>query len=107
MTLPASFRAHKFFPFIESLIKRGLFRGRIEAEPNIAVFNAHIEAVKSTVPADRLLVFSVDQGWEPLCAFLGTDVPDSPFPHANEGEGMFEKLKMGFWGSEGPQESSL
>lgn len=99
-------RAHKFFPFIESLIRRGLFRGRIESESNIAVFNAHIEAVKSTVPADRLLVFRVDQGWEPLCAFLGTDVPDGPFPHANEGEGMLEKFKVGFWGSEGLRESS-
>ena len=45
------------------------------------------------------LVFSVEQGWEPLCKFLGVDVPNVPFPHANEGEGMLEKLKMGFWES--------
>ncbi len=25
-------------------------------------------------------------GWEPLCAFLGKDVPDVPFPRANERE---------------------
>ena len=37
-----------------------------------------------TVPADRLLVMSVKDGWEPLCRFLGKPVPNAPFPHANE-----------------------
>ena len=36
------------------------------------------------MPADRLLVFDVKQGWEPLCAFLGVLVPDTPFPHVND-----------------------
>ena len=34
---------------------------------------------------DDLLVLRVTDGdgWEPLCQFLGRDVPDEPFPHAN------------------------
>lgn len=36
--------------------------------------------VKARVPADRLLVYDVDDGWEPLCGFLGQDVPAEPFP---------------------------
>ncbi len=53
----------------------------------IRVFQAHNEAVQQHVPADRLLVFRVTEGWEPLCAFLGCDVPDGvPFPHLNEGD---------------------
>lgn len=35
------------------------------------------------VPKDRLLEWSADEGWEPLCRFLGKEVPDMPFPHAN------------------------
>jgi Sulfotransferase domain len=35
------------------------------------------------VPADRLLVYEVTHGWEPLCAFLGVPVPDEPFPSAS------------------------
>ena len=31
----------------------------------------------------RLLVYSADQGWEPLCAFLGLPVPATPFPKVN------------------------
>ena len=26
----------------------------------------------------------VEDGWEPLCAFLGLPVPDAPFPHLND-----------------------
>ena len=39
--------------------------------------------VRAEVPADRLLVYEVTQGWEPLCAFLGVPVPDEPFPSAS------------------------
>ncbi len=42
------------------------------------------DEVQRTVPADRLLVWSVTDGWEPLCAFLDVAVPDAPFPHLND-----------------------
>ena len=35
----------------------------------------HHEEVKRTVPAGRLLVWSVTDGWEPLCEFLGCRCP--------------------------------
>ena len=44
----------------------------------------HIDTVKAAVPPERLLVFSVDQGWEPLCRFLGVPVPATPFPNVND-----------------------
>ncbi|MET9845929.1 sulfotransferase family protein [Streptomyces ossamyceticus] len=50
----------------------------------IASFERHNEAVRAAVDPDRLLVYEVRQGWEPLCAFLGVDVPDKPFPRGNE-----------------------
>jgi Sulfotransferase domain len=40
--------------------------------------------VRAAVPADRVLVYSVKQGWEPLCAFLKVPVPDTPFPRLND-----------------------
>ncbi len=51
----------------------------------IRVFEEHNRRVQEEVPADRLLVFRVQDGWEPLCAFLGREVPPEPFPHLNEG----------------------
>lgn len=44
----------------------------------------HIEMVKRVTPKERLLVFRLEQGWKPLCDFLGKPVPDVPFPRVNE-----------------------
>ena len=46
-------------------------------------FESHIEEVKRNIPAERLLIYQVSDGWEPLCDFLGLDVPDAPFPQVN------------------------
>lgn len=46
-------------------------------------YHRHIEEVQRAIPADRLLVYDVSQGWEPLCGFLGRPIPDAPFPQVN------------------------
>ena len=63
-----------------------LFGGRFEDRQHaIDVFNRSNADVQRHVPADRLLVYDVKQGWEPLCAFLGVPVPEGKaFPHLNE-----------------------
>ncbi len=50
----------------------------------IEVMNRWNDEVKATVPSERLLVWWPTDGWEPLCEFLGVDVPDDPVPHLNE-----------------------
>ncbi|KAA0192572.1 TPR repeat-containing protein [Fasciolopsis buskii] len=50
------------------------------------------DKVKKTVPADKLLVFEVKEGWKPLCQFLNKPIPNVPFPHVNDRASM--KLKM-------------
>ncbi|HZS77536.1 MAG TPA: sulfotransferase [Ktedonobacteraceae bacterium] len=60
----------------------------------IAFFTQHIENVKQRIPAERLLVYEVKEGWEPLCAFLGVEVPtDKPFPCLND-RASFPVTKM-------------
>jgi hypothetical protein len=54
----------------------------------------HVE-VQETVPADRLLVWSVGDGWEPLCDFLELPVPDTPFPHLNDSKVFAERIVDG------------
>ena len=56
--------------------------------------NRNAEIIES-VPADRLLVFRVREGWGPLCEFLDLPVPDEDFPHINsrdETRAMIEKM---------------
>jgi len=73
---------------------RGLF-GAIDAgqETSIEFFNAWRDEVIKEIPSDRLLIFEVKQGWEPLCKFLGVPQPDGPFPRINDTEKQHENLK--------------
>jgi len=67
-----------------ALIAKQVFGGRPGERANaIAVYEANIEAVKATVPPERLLVHNLGDGWEPLCAHLGVAVPDQPYPSRN------------------------
>jgi len=52
------------------------------------------QAIIDTAPPERLLVFQAKQGWEPLCAFLGVPVPDTPFPHVNSSQDMQEGIEF-------------
>jgi len=49
-------------------------------------YEAHNEAVRATIPADRLIDYRTGDGWNPICDKLGLPVPDAPFPHVNTTE---------------------
>jgi hypothetical protein len=50
------------------------------------------QEVQEAVPADRLLVWSVSDGWEPLCEFLEVPVPDAPFPRVNDATEFADRI---------------
>jgi len=47
-------------------------------------YEAQIRRVKEIVPEDRLLIWNIKDGWEPLCKFLGKPIPNTPIPHDNK-----------------------
>jgi hypothetical protein len=66
------------------IIARQVFDERMHDRARaIAVFEAHNAEVRRSIPAERLLVFEVTEGWAPLCGFLGVPVPETPFPKTN------------------------
>ncbi|HEX5224455.1 MAG TPA: sulfotransferase [Solirubrobacteraceae bacterium] len=67
---------------------------RENAAAMIAAFEAHNAAVRAGVPAERLLEWTVADGWEPICARLGVEVPDEPFPLTNTTAETRELLGM-------------
>ncbi len=72
------------------LAGKATFGGKLgDRETGLAAFRKRTEDVRAALPASRVLVFDVAEGWGPLCAFLGKDVPDEPFPHHN--------LRADFW----------
>ncbi|KAK4494804.1 hypothetical protein PRZ48_014160 [Zasmidium cellare] len=52
----------------------------------LKAYHRHNEHIRQVVPKGRLLEWEPRDGWQPLCEFLGKDVPDEPFPYANKGD---------------------
>ncbi|GAC1406494.1 MAG: sulfotransferase family protein [Ktedonobacteraceae bacterium] len=79
-------RIRRIMRILSDVVWEGTFAGKFEdAHYAKMVFTQHIEEVKQRVPPEKLLVYDVKEGWEPLCTFLGVEVPhNKPFPHLNE-----------------------
>ena len=58
------------------------YRGKFENNAKW-VLREHCAMVKGLVPKEQLLEWGPEDGWEPLCTFLGTDIPKTPFPNGN------------------------
>jgi hypothetical protein len=74
------------FRTVQETVWDGTMEGRFEDRAAaIRIFEEHNREVIATIPPQRLLVFDVKEGWQPLCSFLGVPVPaDEPFPHLND-----------------------
>ena len=83
----------KFGDMSRKLIWQRSHKGTMDdRDKAIAHYHQHIADVKAAVPADRLLMFSADQGWMPLCEFLGVPVPESEFPNVNDRKAIKKTL---------------
>lgn len=68
--------------------KNGAFKGAIKEKDIRKKFNDWNQSVIDYVPKDRLLVYQVKEGWDPLCKFLNKPVPDISFPYKNKTKNM-------------------
>lgn len=85
-------RARRFLEFVDLLLPK-VFGNPRDRDRCIEVFERHNRQVRESVPQDRLLVFHVQDGWGPLCEFLGCEVPPGfSFPHLNEGKETLKAL---------------
>ena len=98
-----------FLEMIDRLVweDEGTFAsGHAEPQQLIDTMIRHNREVESNVPPERLLVWSVEEGWQRLCEFLEVPVPRQPFPHVNDRteflnrviDGSLESLRQ--WRSE-------
>jgi Sulfotransferase domain len=84
-----------FLNMIDRLVWEGkgtFASGHAEPRQLIETMNRHNDQVKRDVAPERLLVWSVTEGWEPLCEFLEVPVPDEPFPHANDSKEFLNRI---------------
>ncbi len=62
----------------------GTIEGGLDEGALASAMERYNDEVRRYVPADRLLVWSPGDGWEPLCEFLDVPVPSAPVPHVND-----------------------
>ncbi|KAI4631410.1 hypothetical protein J4E83_002942 [Alternaria metachromatica] len=65
-----------------------------------SAFDQHYDTVRSLVPQNQLLELDTDRdlAWEPLCEFLGKEVPKEGFPKTSEDKAMRKGLEGAWWG---------
>jgi len=51
-----------------------------------ATFINHYAHIRDIVPKNNLLEWVPQDGYEPICKFLGVPVPNEPFPNINSGD---------------------
>ena len=84
----------------DRLVWDGIFDGRFtDRDYAVAAFERHIDHVRATCASERLLVFDVAEGWEPLCAFLDVPVPEHPFPYLNDAKVIRRRIAALRWGT--------
>jgi hypothetical protein len=49
------------------------------------VYEEYNAMIRGLVPKERLLEYHVSEGWEPLCEWLGKEVPEIEMPNGNLG----------------------
>jgi hypothetical protein len=76
----------------ELFTRRTLGGDATDREACLAAYRARQAEVEAAIAPERLLVFDVAQGWEPLCAFLDVPVPDQPFPRRNDPAEYWDEL---------------
>ncbi|KAJ5319809.1 hypothetical protein PENANT_c026G05592 [Penicillium antarcticum] len=70
------------------------FRGSFAANGKW-VYQQHVAMVRGIgLPPDRLLEWSVEDGWGPLCEFLNKDVPQEEFPVGNPPKAWAERIAV-------------
>lgn len=74
--------------------KSGLITAGSDTTPEemAAGMERYNQQVQDAIPADRLLVWSVSDGWDALCEFLEVPVPEADFPHLNDSKVFSDRV---------------
>ena len=57
-------------------------------------YREHYTLVERVTPSQQLLILKLEDGWKPLCEFLGRPIADLPFPRVNESAAWKEKIDL-------------
>ncbi|KAJ7156789.1 hypothetical protein C8R46DRAFT_1294581, partial [Mycena filopes] len=88
-----------FVPFARRTLE--LLLGPLDALDEETAKKRYLEyndAIRRLAPPERFLECGVADGWAPLCAFLGKEVPEVAFPHKNDAMAIMAGSRRQIWG---------
>lgn len=80
LTLPPPVAA--IFETMDKILIQGVMGG-LDKDSALSAYRRNNEKVRKIISADRLLVFTPSDGWDPLCRFLEVTPPEEDFPRSN------------------------
>ncbi len=89
---PESRRA--WFEMLDKVIIGKALGGRTDREGILAAYRENAAAARALEADGRVLVFRAGDGWEPLCEFLGVELPDEPYPKSNPRAEFFTNARV-------------
>ncbi len=84
-----------WFEMMEKVIVGKALRGRTDRDGILKAYRDNEAAVRDLDAQGTALVFSVGDGWAPLCRFLDVAAPETPFPKTNRRADFFASVKSG------------
>lgn len=87
--------ATPWFKMIEKVVIGKALRGKTDKDGILKAYRDNETAVRALAETGRALVFQPGDGWQPLCTFLGAEVPAEAYPKSNERKEFFSNVKSG------------
>ncbi len=76
------------------MVEDGILKGETKDIHKMAeAMQEHNNKIKSLVPQAQLLELPLGAGWEPICKFLGKEIPDEPYPKTNDKDSIRQTVK--------------
>jgi len=88
------FFLRRFGPCADLMVKGMFGKDLNEADYVKKRYLEFHEEVRQLVPEHRRLEYHLGDGWEPLCKFLGKDIPKNEFPFINESKEFGERIAL-------------
>ncbi|KAJ7134102.1 hypothetical protein C8R46DRAFT_649988 [Mycena filopes] len=88
-----------FVPFARHTLE--LLLGPLDALDEETAKRRYLEynqTIRRLAPPERFLECEVSDGWAPLFAFLGKEVPEVVFPHKNDAMAIMAGSRRQIWG---------